>query len=927
MSTSFSSKSRVKGSTESHRIAGPGQSIEHESAVLETHDNLHTQSVRRGLRVQAKLEISQPQDADELEADQTAERVMRMPDSAIGLDNLSISRAGKVQRACAQCEEDQPIQRSASGASAPKPAATGFQVPARHTGQPLPPSTREFCEPRFGHDFSKVRVHADASAAESARAISARAYTHQDQIVFGAGHYSPETTAGKQLLAHELTHVLQQSEGRSGVTIQRTPDEPFPLPVAGEVMEVGLGPITGDIPLGGGENVIVVSWPLGATEAIVQLPPPYLHAYQPFNISKSLLTRRAVATAPTAVSTDYADRVSAALSQVDPIAGVGNFPEAFRILQELSIRDLAATLAELDRRYLLDILRFNVNAQTASGARIEAVLLAVAYQTRGTISGPDMGRFRELLGQLDPTDRSAIGQFIGLQVFEVLTGAQADRTALFVVRAFDDDFVIAFESWPSTSSNGAEVHVMISPADISRASQTEMHYFDVRGRPVESGESYITAASWGVPAVPFTQKLMISDRATFNPTLLGNFPEATAKVWTFDWDDDGRPNYGLRIEHESCLIGTWEQFRYQRAPAGHRYCNISRNYQLIASDQTNVSRFGYHFIQDDAWRFGYTGNFTPRREEDNLDFWRAATEMAITMIPVVGEIVLIAEAITGRSIFGERLSTSSRVIAALAALLPLAGGAIARGVARESAELVNIAARLGRSQEEVLALLRAVEKQGGAQARNLEHWQATLRAGGQLTAAEMAGLRKLIQQIEVDMRISRAQARGALHVESSGASVPMRRIYTDPFSGVTYEVSATAGTSRSLVTSIRADIGEVEAYRAALGRREIGLLRPGGANVPGVDFITAVRDSRGGIAEVLANDAKTSIRGVFPTPRTTVPAAWMTEIQNAVAPGRLNLGNAALERQVRDAVAQGRVRLRQLNVDYSPAGQGTVTGW
>ncbi len=221
MSTSFSSIARDKGSTESHRVMEPGQYIEHESAALETHDNMHTQSVRRGLRVQAKLEISQPQDADELEADQTAEQVMRMPDSAIGMDNLSISRAGKVQRACEPCEEEQHIQRSASGATSGKPASAGFQVPSRHAGQALPPSTRQFFEPRFGQDFSHVRIHADSTAADSAHAISARAYTHEDQIVFGAGHYSPETESGKKLLAHELTHVVQQGRSRKSDRIAR----------------------------------------------------------------------------------------------------------------------------------------------------------------------------------------------------------------------------------------------------------------------------------------------------------------------------------------------------------------------------------------------------------------------------------------------------------------------------------------------------------------------------------------------------------------------------------------------------------------------------------------------------------------------------------------------------------------------------------
>ena len=77
-------------------------------------------------------------------------------------------------------------------------------------GQPLESTTRRFMESRFGHDFSQVRVHTDAKAAESAQAVQAQAFTRGRDVVFGAGQYAPETRRGKRLLAHELTHVVQQ---------------------------------------------------------------------------------------------------------------------------------------------------------------------------------------------------------------------------------------------------------------------------------------------------------------------------------------------------------------------------------------------------------------------------------------------------------------------------------------------------------------------------------------------------------------------------------------------------------------------------------------------------------------------------------------------------------------------------------------------
>jgi hypothetical protein len=89
-------------------------------------------------------------------------------------------------------------------------------------GSPLPPAVRRDLEPRFGLSFGPVRVHTDARAARTAKAINARAFTIGKDVVFGPGQYSPGTATGKRLLAHELTHVAQQN-GKSDVVLQRQP--------------------------------------------------------------------------------------------------------------------------------------------------------------------------------------------------------------------------------------------------------------------------------------------------------------------------------------------------------------------------------------------------------------------------------------------------------------------------------------------------------------------------------------------------------------------------------------------------------------------------------------------------------------------------------------------------------------------------------
>ena len=83
------------------------------------------------------------------------------------------------------------------------------------TGQPLDRATRDFMEPRFGHDFSQVRVHIDPKASESARAVNAHAYTVGHNVVFASGQYAPGKKSGQKLLAHELTHVVQQRKMNS----------------------------------------------------------------------------------------------------------------------------------------------------------------------------------------------------------------------------------------------------------------------------------------------------------------------------------------------------------------------------------------------------------------------------------------------------------------------------------------------------------------------------------------------------------------------------------------------------------------------------------------------------------------------------------------------------------------------------------------
>jgi hypothetical protein len=141
----------------------------------------------------------------------------------------AISRipAHPVQRLCAHCEEEEREGKGgAPGAEIEGHTAAGITA-IRGQGAPLPPSERTFFEPRFGHDFSRVRIHAGNRAAGLARALEARAFTVGQDIVFGEGEYAPATHEGRQVLAHELTHTVQQ--GAAGDRIQRLKISPHAL--------------------------------------------------------------------------------------------------------------------------------------------------------------------------------------------------------------------------------------------------------------------------------------------------------------------------------------------------------------------------------------------------------------------------------------------------------------------------------------------------------------------------------------------------------------------------------------------------------------------------------------------------------------------------------------------------------------------------
>jgi pyrrolidone-carboxylate peptidase len=166
-----------------------------------------------GQLIQPKLTVGQPDDPFEKEADSTADKVMRMPEQHF------------IQRKCAHCEEEDKkkiqrkelttvplLQAKANSGIAASNAVSDTVSATKGRGDSMDGQTLSFMQSRFDADFSQVKIHTDSQAIQMSRELNARAFTTGNDLYFNQGEYQPHSNSGKHLLAHELTHTLQQNK-------------------------------------------------------------------------------------------------------------------------------------------------------------------------------------------------------------------------------------------------------------------------------------------------------------------------------------------------------------------------------------------------------------------------------------------------------------------------------------------------------------------------------------------------------------------------------------------------------------------------------------------------------------------------------------------------------------------------------------------
>ena len=192
--------------------------------------------------IQPKLTIGSPNDKYEQEADHVADQVMKMDKEGIqrkcadcekeGMAQTKIQRMGmdeemmqtkpliqKMGGMDEKSQEENPLMmKSESGGGVATESLSTRLSQSKGQGSPLPVETNSFMSKAIGNDFSNVRVHTGSEAIQMNQGLNARAFTHGNDVYFNKGEYSPRTDGGKKLLAHELTHVVQQGGDNQSTT-------------------------------------------------------------------------------------------------------------------------------------------------------------------------------------------------------------------------------------------------------------------------------------------------------------------------------------------------------------------------------------------------------------------------------------------------------------------------------------------------------------------------------------------------------------------------------------------------------------------------------------------------------------------------------------------------------------------------------------
>jgi hypothetical protein len=583
-------------------------------------------------------------------------------------------------------------------------ADAGVQGP----GSPLP--FLDVIQPAFGgHDVTGIQAHTGPEASSAARTIGATAYTTGHHVAF-AGAPDLHTAA------HEAAHVVQQrggvqlkgAVGETGDIYEREADAVADRVVVGESAADLLDHHASSVAGTRGGLLPGAGAPVqrDEVEGGICLPQSALS----ISVTEVDFFQHAVGTDVVPRQFEIGNNTLSDI-RVDASWLIGDDIDAEASFEVLGLEAPLLHLAPGDR------IAVQVHFRPARAGFLQSTLYLETDEGVEVVAIPLMGT-----GQAMPGEPGA-------------RPPQASTEEFFVLEIGHDRFVVSFELVGGFHDGPGTVKATVSPVDLSRAYQWEKKYWDVYGKEVGPDDNYMAMGTHSVPAIPHQYTFTIADARRFRGSFPQEHKEAAKGTWFFDLDGDGASDFDLRA--------SWS------------WGEIWRNYRFSSFDKKASDKFLFDFLADDALAKGYTGNHSPRRSDDPFDFLKLPFDVGIGMIPIVGELVDIAEAVTGYSKWGDKLTTGQRAITALAVLIPFAGGAVLRRTVQGGVSLAEVAARMGRAEEEVVAMLRAVDNRGG-DAATLRQMDEALAAGKELSKHQREQLARILNHTDVDGKVFRA---------------------------------------------------------------------------------------------------------------------------------------------------------------------------
>ncbi len=516
-------------------------------------------------------------------------------------------------------------------------------------GQPLDPAMRAEMEPRFGHDFGQVRVHTGARAAESARAVNALAYTVGRDVVVGVGQYTLGTAVGQRLLAHELAHVVQQSNAPA------LRDTQLRMGQAHDALEAKAEMVSQYVGMFGSLHG---SWMKSHNAKIID------SVTSAPRLQRQLIGSELIGPAP-------------ALLPTPPVPAAVPAPRNIKVGQRAP--DITSQgfytwyvrMGNVDRAFV-----FQVGRQPGS----ERVSITFASLRPG-MRNPELSR-RTMVLAISPS-------------------------ATLAPRITDESETILSDT---TLPDGASQKVIT--AELNEPG-TESHIVTI-----------ILQHSFEIADVPFVPKEM-----------------------------GGSPYWGSARVESGWLA------------ASDGYREISVNFPGVLPSKSLMAegsrpfvhpRLGFGYVHPERGFVPYPYGHPLISAATKQRLGEELSRTGIHLIPVVGPLVMIGEALIGRSIWGRRLSTIERAILGVGALLAEIGPLIRAGRAAVAASRLSTVA--GVSQLQALRMIMASRVLTAADRTTLERLSAEITAGRALSEADQVLANKLIGKMSESLKVAAARA-------------------------------------------------------------------------------------------------------------------------------------------------------------------------